>query len=182
MHVSKNEPLSHRGAERMILQLTFNYQIPAEQLNSFTGLPEHTQTRRPQRLGKRMVLSGLWERRMKEENISPCVCFCMCDTVTDHQTSVGEEWAYACVCMRGESDCRLTSGVITGFNNIMTEGGGPPMITILEVTHMILFIYRRNKEWIRKESNHGAYTISRLTVSGCLILGSCFAYSLTHFY
>lgn len=77
----------------MILQLTFNYQIPTGQLYSFTPLPEHTQTRRPQHLGRKVVLSDLWEQRWKEE-MCVCVCFCMWDRETDHRRSEGEEWAY----------------------------------------------------------------------------------------
>lgn len=90
----------------MILQLTFNYQIPAEQLNPFAPLPEHTQTRRPQHLGRKVALSSLWERETERgEHLAVCVCFCMCDTATDHEDAWGEEWAYERMCVCGESDC-----------------------------------------------------------------------------
>lgn len=63
LFVSNNKVLSYRGTRRgMILQLPFNYQIPAEKLNSsHPSLPEHTQPHRPQNLGRIAVLCGLWE-------------------------------------------------------------------------------------------------------------------------
>lgn len=56
----------------------------------------------------------------RREHLTMCVCFCMCDTVTDHQTARGRSGRTN---IRGESDGRLTSRLIKGFNNIMTEVG-----------------------------------------------------------
>lgn len=66
MHLLNKKQLSHREAQRMILHLTFNNHIAAEQLSL---LVQNTHRLTDLSILAEGLLSSLWEGTMKKENI-----------------------------------------------------------------------------------------------------------------
>lgn len=78
------------------------------------------------RLAGRSILAEKWYWAVyrnieRKKRTSQHVCFHVWHS-NGPSDCVGEEWAYECGCVHGESDCRLRSGLIEEFKNILTEG------------------------------------------------------------
>lgn len=114
-------------SQRGILGLTFNYQKPAKRSNSTLSLL----CQNSHRLAGRSNLAEKWYlavygNKEWKKRASRHVCVCACVFLHMWHSNgpsdcMGEEWAYKCDCMHGDSDRWLTSGLIKGFTKIMTE-------------------------------------------------------------
>lgn len=160
----------------MILQLTFSCHIPPVQLCSLAALPEHTQSCKPQRLGRKLVPGAYGNRGHLTVRVLLLSCvfivFFFLHVWHCEETIRPARGRSGSTTLSQTVDPWLTSGLIKGFSNIMSEswrGGG-------NITGTNSY----DSTWIKRKRmvRFSAHAIAPLTVSGCLILASFLADSL----